>query len=237
MQISINYKENVIPVEVIFRKRKTIAIRVEAPDKVTIIAPERTRKSVIMNSVQSKAGWITKKLAELKERQDQISPKSYADGELFMYLGRKIPLHLHLDRTLQQPEVTLDHGKLSVNAPDIEPEIIKQALELWYRGQARSIIIAQVDHFQPLIPQSPNRVVIKTQNSRWGSCSSKANLNFNWKIIMAPLAVLDYVVVHEMCHLIYLNHSRDYWNLVGSILPDYKERKDWLRKNGCTLSC
>ncbi|HBQ86147.1 MAG TPA: M48 family peptidase, partial [Syntrophomonas sp.] len=88
---------------------------------------------------------------------------------------------------------------------------------------------------QPQIPIVPNRVVIKEQKTRWGSCSSKHNLNYNFKTVMAPLPVLDYIVVHEMCHLVHLNHSREFWNLVESIIPEYRQHKEWLKMNGASF--
>ena len=119
-------------------------------------------------------------------------------------------------------------------------------MEQWYIRQARKIFPERVGAYYPAVAQaarkaaigeigSVNRIVIRNQKTRWGSCSSKRNLNFNWRLVMAPQEILDYIVVHELCHLAYLDHSRQFWQLVEVILPDYMQRRNWLRVNGGLL--
>jgi predicted metal-dependent hydrolase len=115
-------------------------------------------------------------------------------------------------------------------------ENIRQAFISWYREHADKKVKERVEKYKNMIGVNPNRVRVKKQKKRWGSCSSRGNLNFNWKLIMAPMEIIDYLVVHEMAHLIYPNHSRDYWELVETIIPDYKERQEWLRINGNRLT-
>jgi predicted metal-dependent hydrolase len=105
-------------------------------------------------------------------------------------------------------------------------------MENWYRDKTAQAIADRVNFYLPTVGESPTRITIKEQRKRWGSCSSLGRLNFNWRIIMLPQSVLDYIVVHELCHLVHHNHSRDFWNLVGSILSDYQECKQWLKLNG-----
>ena len=106
-----------------------------------------------------------------------------------------------------------------------------------YKQKAKRQILQRIEYYSAYIPEAVkiNRITIKEQKSRWGSCSSKGNLNFNWRLILAPEAVLDYVVVHEMCHLKYMNHSKAFWSEVERILPDYKDRRKWLKENGNSL--
>ncbi|MFY9394281.1 MAG: M48 family metallopeptidase, partial [Halanaerobiales bacterium] len=92
-----------------------------------------------------------------------------------------------------------------------------------------------VEHYRKKLGVSYNKIFIRDQKTRWGSCSSKGNLNFNWRLIMAPLSIMDYIVVHELVHLIHPNHGRDFLKLVESVIPDYKEKKQWLRINGYRL--
>jgi len=153
-----------------------------------------------------------------------------------MYLGRHYSLQLDIKEELKYPVVKLYHGKFVVSTPIRNEELIRKAMEEWYRSKALQRIKKRIQFYQPKIRVKPNKVTVKEQKKRWGSCSSRDNLNFNWRIIMAPLNVLDYIVVHEMCHLVYLNHSQDYWDLVQSILPDYEKRREWLKKNGIRLS-
>ena len=109
----------------------------------------------------------------------------------------------------------------------------KERLE--YRKKAKLVFRERADYFASSMGLSFNRIAIREQRTRWGSCSSKKNLNFNWKLLLAPPQVLDYVVVHELCHLKQMNHSKAFWTEVEAVLPDYKERKRWLRENGAEL--
>ncbi|MDW7674282.1 MAG: M48 family metallopeptidase [Bacillota bacterium] len=101
--------------------------------------------------------------------------------------------------------------------------------------KAQTTIAARVDFYARKLGVEYNRVLIKDQKTRWGSCSNKKNLNFSWRLIMAPSEVLEYVVVHEICHLVYMNHSRDFWQLVAKLFPDYQQQRKWLRDYGQTL--
>ena len=103
------------------------------------------------------------------------------------------------------------------------------------REQARDLVTQSVQHYAPLVGVSYNQIAIRTQHTRWGSCSSKGNLNFNCLLALVPREVLDYVVVHELCHRKEMNHSDRFWNEVARIIPDYKSRKQWLKDHGASL--
>lgn len=233
--LSFTYDGINIEFEVTYSKRKTITILVEASGKVSVRAPHNLTQEMVVNRVKGKAKWIIKKLNEVKDIQPLPAEKEFISGELFMYLGSSYPLLLDIDEELTKPIVRLLGGRFIVQTPDCDKKIISDAMECWHRSKAREQISERIEYYKPWINAKPNKVTIKKQKKRWGSCSSRGNLNFNWRIIMAPAEVIDYVVVHEMCHLVYLNHSRNFWELVASILPDYKDRKGWLRKNGAIL--
>ncbi len=114
-------------------------------------------------------------------------------------------------------------------------ETVNALLEEWYRKKAREIFAKRVECFLPYIGKKVNRIAIRGQHTRWGSCSSKGNLNFNWRLLLAPPEIIDYVVVHELCHLLHMNHSKDFWNSVENILPDYRQRKLWLTNWKCPI--
>ena len=101
--------------------------------------------------------------------------------------------------------------------------------------RAREVFKRKVEYYAPIVGVTYGRVTIRNQKTRWGSCSSKGNLNFNVALMRAPIEVLDYVVVHELCHRLYLNHSKDFWREVERVLPDYRECERWLKKNGSRL--
>ncbi|MCR4588314.1 MAG: M48 family metallopeptidase [Lachnospiraceae bacterium] len=122
------------------------------------------------------------------------------------------------------------------NAPqaDYSPEEAA-ALEKYYRKMAREVITKRVEYYSRYISRPYTSISIRDQKTRWGSCSSKGGLNFSWRLVLAPPQVLDYVVVHELCHLLHMNHSSAFWAEVGRIYPDYKACRKWLRENGASL--
>lgn len=134
-------------------------------------------------------------------------------------------------------KVTLGDDRLVISTADTEDEdrIRAQALK-FLSAMALSRIRSRIEHYQPLTGGTVNRVTVRAQRSRWGSCSSKNNLNFNWKLILAPPQCLDYVVIHELCHLSEFNHSPRFWGLVEAQMRDYKIWKEWLRINGKALT-
>jgi predicted metal-dependent hydrolase len=141
-------------------------------------------------------------------------------------------LHLEINPAITKPDINIRQGKLWIDTPAEDNDLLRCALETWYRNQARGKINERIAYYQDKIGRAPGRVFIKDQKRRWGSCSARGNLNFNWRMVMAPEKVLDYVVVHELCHLIELNHSKAFWDALASILPDYKEQEEWLKNYG-----
>lgn len=232
MRLSYDYGQQRIEFNVIYRRRKTLAIQVKAPSCVTVIAPAGMRKEAILQAVQGKSKWIVKKLLEIAEMQRRKGTREYVNGESFLYLGRNYSLQIEHDELAHVPEVKLLRGKLVVRILTRDEESIKKALQRWYQGKAVEKIWERVNYFQDQFDVKPAKVIVKEQQKRWGSCSAKGNLLFNWKTIMAPSSVVDYIVVHEMCHLVHLNHSKQFWQLVKTILPDYEVRRKALRDNG-----
>jgi predicted metal-dependent hydrolase len=232
MDICFKYENREIKCHVIRRKRKNITIRVDAGGEVTVLAPPGTSQKVILQQVLKRAGWIVKQIDYFKSRAPE--PHLFNEGELFLFLGREYPLYMVLEPR-RDIQVRLAPDKLTVLTPTADRGIIREKLESWYRQRAREIIYQRVEYYEDRIARVPGRIVIKSQKRRWGSCSTRGNLNFNWRIVMAPERVLDYVVVHELCHLCEMNHSPRFWHLVAQVIPDYKENKEWLQKNASRL--
>lgn len=218
-----------------YRKRKTLCIKVIGPDNVHVIAPKSVSKKEILTTVKNKAKWIIRKMSEIQELEEKKPTREYVDGELFMYLGRNIPLKLIFDETIRKPRVNLDHGNFVITSNTKDELILKHAMEEWYRNKTLQLILERIDYYQAYINEKPNVVRVKEQKKRWGSCSSKKSLNFNWRCSMAPINVVDYIVVHEMCHLEHMNHSKDFWQRVQMIFPDYKRSKEWLKKHSVMM--
>ena len=148
---------------------------------------------------------------------------------------------MKISDNVDQLKVKLYQGKFwimisdDVSKSDNRREVIRDKVIHWYRSHADKKIRERVKKYQKQIGEEPNSIKVKKQKKRWGSCSSKRNLNFNWKLIMAPMSVIDYLVVHELAHLKYSNHSKEFWNLVEAVIPNYKEKQEWLRINGRRL--
>ena len=124
------------------------------------------------------------------------------------------------------------------SAPDSEPKSPHTlALEKRYRDAAKEYIPKRVEYYHAFTGGQYTKITIRDQKTRWGSCSSNGTLSFSFRLMLAPPRVLDYVVVHELCHLTHMNHSKEFWNMVETILPDYKEHRKWLKENGHTLRC
>lgn len=147
------------------------------------------------------------------------------------YRGKAYLLRLVMDTNRRRVRVELEDDVMVVYTPNADARWLVDGLERWYNKQAHMIFPVRVMHFQQMTGGMVNEIHIKDQKTRWGSCSSLRNLNFNWRLVMAPPEVLDYVVVHELCHLTYMNHSREFWDMVRHIMPGYKEMKRWLREN------
>jgi predicted metal-dependent hydrolase len=225
MKLGFDYGTERIEFEVIYRKRKTLSIKIEPPGIITVVAPEKTKDSVIIDIVKDKGSWIVKKLSEVKEKECLKRVHEYLNGEDFLYLGLDYALQIIIDKTVRKPHLWLEEDLLYITIGENNPDKIK-ALEK---------LLERINHYEAYFKVKPAKVTVKEQHKRWGSCNSKRELFFNWKIIMAPIYIIDYIVVHEMSHMIHLNHSKDYWDFVAAILPDHKERRAWLKQNGSAL--
>lgn len=232
MKLSYDFGTQRIEFSVVFRKRKTLSIEVEAPKNITVIAPEGKTEDEILETVKTKSKWIVQKLFEIREMEYRKRNKQYVNGEAFIYMGRNYSLQIVLDDKITMPEAKLIRGKFYVYTNSKDEELVKHTLENWYKDKAGEKIQERVKYYQQYFDIEPTKVIVKDQQKRWGSCTARKELMFNWKCIMAPSPVLDYIVVHEMCHLAHMNHSKEFWQQLKRVLPDYEDRKAWLRNNG-----
>lgn len=229
MNLSFSYQNQIIEFKVIYRRRKTMSIRVEPPGRVSVVVPTGTKKALILETVNKKGHWIAQKLDACRSAE-LLNPDQLKNGSSIVYRGEKRLLNVIVDCSRKNSQINIMDKSIHIKTPDPAPEAIKGTLEACFRKLAREAITERISFYQPALSKKPNRVFIKAQRNRWGSCSSLGNLNFNWKIILLPPTVFDYIIVHEMCHLVHLNHSREFWNLVASILPNYKESCQLLRR-------
>lgn len=205
-------------------KRKTVAIRILPDGGVEVRAPLRAPKAAIDAFVREKTGWIQQKTGEVLARAALYPRHAYRDGERFSYLGGS----LYLTMRGGIKHVVREEDSLLVPA-GLAPERVESAVLSWYKNTARAVFLQRLDHFAPLCKVAYNSLKLSSAKSRWGSCGRDGNVNLNWRLIMAPLDMIDYVIVHELCHIKEPNHQAAFWSSVQSVLPDYRERQAWLR--------
>ncbi len=211
--------------EFIRAKRRSISIQVRADGKVIVRAPLRVAEKTVRAFVESKADWIERKKAEVAQRPP-ITEHSFRDGDVFLLLGREIPLSLV---PTQRAALTLTDAafllsaKAQPNAADV--------FEKWYKAYALQVLSERVQLYATQHGFKPARIRITSARTRWGSCSTNGTLSFTWRLVMAPLDVVDYVVIHELVHLRVHNHSKTFWDGVAALMPDYKRCMAWLKSN------
>ncbi|WML26279.1 SprT family zinc-dependent metalloprotease [Neobacillus sp. OS1-33] len=232
IDFSIEYKKD----------KKDVSLSVCLNEGVKLVAPEGIDFDKIKTILHKRAPWILKKKFELEEIVDSPTPKEYISGEKFGYLGRQYTLKVYKNEHLKKPELAFKQGRFIAEIPpkmaDEERQTkLSQLFKDWYVTHGNKKVEERLKIYCPKMELEPSKVVLKEQQKRWGTCTKDGAIYLNWRIMMAPMSVVDYVIVHELAHLKYPNHSTDYWNFVRSILPDYNQRKEWLRINGPILLC
>ena len=220
------------------RRKKTISISINREKGVVVRAPERATIDEITNMLTGKAQWLKKKVEEIQQ-QALRSEKEYTDGGLFKFLGRDFPLVIKEKPMSRIKPARFENGCLVVDVP---PELtlgdhvvwIKTSLKRCFQPRAKLHISKIVSQMSKRIGVNPGTVKTKNLKRSWGVCTQD-RISFNWRLIMAPTSLLEYVVAHELCHLKHKNHSRAYYSYLGSVLPDYKERRQHLKELGPCL--
>jgi predicted metal-dependent hydrolase len=216
--------------QIVRSKRKTIAIIVQRDGKVMVRAPLRVAERTIQAFIESKSDWISEKKLQAAQ-QVGLQVRKFAEGEMFLLLGKEIPLRL-VDS--QQAALSLQDSYFCFSHRALPNALA--VFEHWYKEQARQVLTGRVRLFAAQHGFGYDKVRITSARTRWGSCSSRGTLSFTWRLVMAPLAVVDYVVLHELAHLKIQNHSAVFWAEVARLMPDYKRHRDWLKKNGRSLT-
>ena len=209
------------------RRKGSVGFRLSS-GQLVVLAPSAISIAELRLLLESKSAWVLAKL----EARDQVTSQGkryYRSGELFAFLDQELVL-----KVCQGAFGTKLNGSVELVAsmPEAKPVWVRNALVRWYKLQAQGHIEQRVSYFSPLVGAWPKSIEIKTYRARWGSCNSNGELQFNWKIIMAPTAVVDSVVVHELCHLLHMHHGPDFWAQVKRVLPNYKDAKQWLKDEG-----
>lgn len=215
--------------KIVRSKRKTVGIQITDNATVVVRAPFGISKELILDIVSRHIQWINRKRYEIKLRNSKFSPKKFVNGEKFLLLGESYDLEIveSVDKTLRfEDKFYLSKSSL--------PRAVDLFID-WYKRVAFEKILERVIFYSNIANLKYNSVTISNANKIWGSCSISGDLNFSWRIIMAPLQIVDYVVVHELVHLQVRNHSKDFWERVSMLIPDYKQHRLWLKNNGYLL--
>jgi hypothetical protein len=218
-----------IPYTLIRSRRKSFAIIVGNDAGVTVRAPLRATHAQVQAVLASKARWIRERQEQVRQAASAHPPRRFSEGELFPFLGVDYPLAI-LERA--SPLLHLDgRFELARQAQSRAPQVF----ESWYKEQARRYFNQRLLHFAKLHRLGFRRLRLSNARTRWGSCSSLGDINLVWRLVMAPPEIIDYVIVHELAHRVERNHSSRYWKQVETMMPDYRSRRLWLKKNGQSL--
>jgi predicted metal-dependent hydrolase len=223
-----NYLGQTIHFEIKYKKRTSMSISIDLYGNVEVQAPKGISDERVILAIEEKWDWIQQKRKEMKDRTLGPTVKTYEHGEKFLYLGKEYPIQISHDLNILQDYVVFEEEKLHIYAKHLEDEKIKQTLKRFYYQQCKKVVEDSIKKYQGNFKVKPRSIRITDNKTNWGTCDSRQQLTFNWRLAMAPLNVIDYVVVHEMCHMVHLNHDRSFWRLVGKILPDYKQQENWL---------
>lgn len=215
--------------QIIRTDRKSIALIVLRDGKLVVRAPLYATDDQIFSVIERKTNWIISKQKEVISTYPQSGRKEFVNGEGFLYLGQSYRLKI------------IDLGEIPLKLETfflLDQSVLTRAEEVfinWYKERAMEVLSERVEWYGSKIGVDVKQVKITSAKSRWGSCSAKGTLSFPWRLVMAPVPVIDYVVVHELVHTTIKNHGEIFWNTLKGIVPDYKQRIEWLELNGHTL--
>ena len=206
------------------KNRKTIKIEIASDGNITLRLPKHTTDNDIVVFLEQNYNWIQNTLNKIHSQPTFI--RKYSENEIFMFLGKTYLLHIH---NYDEPKFKFDGNQFIISKSALASA--QNYFENFYRTKAKKIIKARVVDIAGKLDIKFNNLRITSATERWGSCNNQGNVNFSWRLIMASPSAIDYVIIHEFCHLFEFNHSPKFWKLVEKIMPDYKVHKKWLADN------
>ena len=240
MQNYIELENQKINYTVVRSSRKTIGISISLNHGVKVAAPRKISDKKIAEVVNEKATWILEKLSYLENIKSEVPKMEFIDGERLTLLGKQYTLKINMSSITTIASVTLLTDHLIVNLPQNTninvSDLARKHIVDWYKSYAKEVVSERIKYYAKIMEVIPTKLIIKDLKSIWGSCTSKNTININWKIIMAPMEIVDYLVVHELTHIKIKNHSKHFWKMAESILPNYKTCSRWLKQNGHKLT-
>ena len=217
-------------------QRKTTDIVIERNGIITVRPPADYSPEMVDAVVNSKRMWIYRNLAEWKDLNANTVNREWVNGETFLYLGRAYRLSLISD---QQDALLLKDGRFCLSRDLIElggVDAAKRAFEQYFMAKGLEHFTNRVKYYSPKVGVTPSDIRIRDMGFRWATCGANGVLSFHWKSMMAPPQIIDYIVVHELCHMRHANHTDAFWNEVDKVMPNFYDRKEWLRQFGASLT-
>ncbi|HNY49717.1 MAG TPA: SprT family zinc-dependent metalloprotease [Smithella sp.] len=211
------------------KRKKTISLQVRGESEIIVSAPCFTSAAEISRFVEEKQQWINKIIRKQKDDALKNKVREYQTGEHFLYLGQSYPLDVFFE-PFENAGVVFWNNRFYLNAPN-NKELKKYYFVSWYKKKAAEYINQRIIFYSRILKLHPEKIRITSAESRWGSCSEDDHLAFSFRLIMAPPAIIDYVIVHELAHIKEKNHSSNFWQVVASVIAEYKQHRRWLREN------
>jgi len=218
-------------------RRRTLTIMVNERGEVNVASPYRMRSEAVNDFIHAKAKWINDKVKAAQEKRDLLTQKEYDAGHEFLFLGKKYKIQV-IERDIKRGRIVFDEtGGWVITVPlglsdDERRTAIKFKMIQWYRQQAQEILGGRIFHFSRNMGVEPRKIAVRTQKRLWGCCDYNTQaIHLNWQIILSPMNVIDYVVVHELCHLTVPDHSKRFWHKVKTFMPDFAQYRKWLKIN------
>lgn len=216
--MKIDYDNQVIEFNVQYGKGKKSSIHIDSSGRITLMVPKKTSEETIKDVVERNGKLIVEKLRSLEAARETSKLRAYEEDGKFLYLGKYYALHELIE------------------TGDLNEEELKLKLKKFYFSSCKKLIGERISRYQAQLKVKPKSIDIVESRTKWGSCSADKKLTFNYRLAMAPVEVIDYVIIHELCHLLHMNHDRSFWRRVGSIMPDYKEKEEYLARYGRAMT-
>ncbi|MCX8056559.1 MAG: M48 family metallopeptidase [Ignavibacteria bacterium] len=223
------------PKKIIRVRRRTLSLQINENGELIVRVPKYISDALINQFIEKHEKWIDEKVNEMLQKKSRIPIYNFIDGEEYLFLGNKYKLKIENFETSHKSKIKIENQFLLVSSND--KKSIPKLIEKFYKEEFRKIIQQRVDYFLPKFNELMNssfsyqKIKISSGRKNIGSCSAKGNLNFSWRLVQAPLDVIDYVVVHEIVHLKEKNHNKAFWRKVKSLKPNYKENLNWIKEN------
>jgi predicted metal-dependent hydrolase len=231
MEQQVHFGTRVIPFTIHYADRKSLGLQVHPDSSVHAIAPLNTPVADVLKKVQLKAGWILKQQAHFASFLPLTPARRYVNGETHLYLGRQYRLRKVIS---DETQVKLFRGQMEVHVTQDTAEAVETVLYNWYKAKAREVfefLLTDIINKTPRFQGKMLSLHVKTMLSRWGSCSPAGRITLNTELIKAPKVCIEYVVIHELCHLIHPNHNKKFYRLLSTLMPDWGKWKDRLERS------